>query len=92
MWEAACGEKKQKFTALLHHVTIDLLGDSYASLKKKAEPGVDRVTWPQYWEGLEEDLHDRIHRCAYRALPSRRTYMGADAEIRAGTTPRRKRD
>ena len=76
--EAARREKKQKFTALLHHVTIDLLRDSYASLKKKAAPGVDGVTWPQYGEGLEErlqDLHDRIHRGAYRALPSRRTYI-----------------
>ncbi len=76
--EAARGEKKQKFTALLHHVTIDLLRDSYASLKKKAAPGVDGVTWPQYGEGLEErlrDLHDRIHRGAYRAQPSRRTYI-----------------
>ena len=76
--EAARREKKQKFTALLHHVTIDLLRDSYASLTKKAAPGVDGVTWPQYGEGLEErlqDLHDRIHRGAYRALPSRRTYI-----------------
>ena len=27
--EAASRDKKQKFTALLHHVTIDLLRDSY---------------------------------------------------------------
>jgi group II intron reverse transcriptase/maturase len=76
--EAARRDKKQKFTALLHHVTVDLLRDSYSSLKRKAAPGVDGVTWQQYGEELEErvpDLHDRIHRGAYRAQPSRRTYI-----------------
>src|SRR5208282_4248831 len=76
--EAARRDKKQKFTALLHHVTIDLLRDSYYSLKRKAAPGVDGVTWQQYGEGVEErlqDLHERIHRGAYRAQPSRRTYI-----------------
>ena len=76
--EAARRDKKQKFTALLHHVTAGLLRDSYDSLKRKAAPGVDGVTWQQYGEGLEErlqDLQDRIHRGAYRAQPSRRTYI-----------------
>jgi group II intron reverse transcriptase/maturase len=76
--EAAGRDKKQRFTALLHHVTTDLLRDSYQSLKKQAAPGVDGVTWAQYREGQEEklqDLHDRIHRGAYRAQPSRRTYI-----------------
>ncbi len=76
--EAARKDKKRKFTALLHHVTTDLLRDSYYSLKRKAAPGVDGVTWEQYGEGLEgrlKDLHDRIHRGAYRAQPSRRTYI-----------------
>jgi RNA-directed DNA polymerase len=68
--EAARRDKKQKFTALLHHVTVDLLRDSYYSLKRKAAPGVDGVTWEEYGEGVEErlqDLHERIHRGAYRA-------------------------
>src|SRR3979490_1665668 len=76
--KAARDHKEQKFTALLHHVTVDLLRDSYSSLKRKAAPGVDGVTWQQYGEGMEDrlkDLHDRIHRGAYRALPSRRTYI-----------------
>jgi len=76
--EAARRDKKQKFTALLHHVTVGLLRDSYHSLKRYAAPGVDGVTWQQYGEGLEErleDLHDRVHRGAYRAQPSRRTYI-----------------
>ncbi len=76
--EAARRNKKQKFTALLHHVTTDLLRESYHSLKRGAAPGVDGVTWEQYGEGLEEklkDLHDQIHRGGYRAQPSRRTYI-----------------
>ena len=52
--EAARRDKRQKFTALLHHVTTDLLQDSYHSLKRQAAPGVDGVTWEQYGEGLEE--------------------------------------
>ena len=55
--------KQEKFTALLHHVTVERLGESYAALKRKAAPGVDGVTWGQYGEGLEgrlEDLHDLI--------------------------------
>ena len=76
--EAARRDKKQKFTALLHHVTAGLLRDSYYSLKKQAAPGVDGVTWQQYGEGVEErlqDLHNRVHRGAYRAQPSRRIYI-----------------
>ena len=76
--EAARRDKKQRFTALLHHVTVDLLRASYNSLKRQAARGVDGVTWQQYGEGAEErlkDLHNRIHRGAYRAQPSRRTYI-----------------
>jgi group II intron reverse transcriptase/maturase len=76
--EAARRDKKQKFTALLHHVNVDLLRNSYYSLKRKAAPGVDGTTWQEYGEGVEErirDLHDRVHRGAYRAQPSRRTYI-----------------
>jgi group II intron reverse transcriptase/maturase len=76
--EAARKDKKQKFTALMHHVTVGLLRDSYYSLKRRAAPGVDGVTWHQYGEGVEgrlADLHDRVHRGSYRAQPSRRTYI-----------------
>lgn len=78
MREAARRDQKQKFTAWLHHVTVDLLRDSYYSLKRQAAPGVDGVTWQQYGEGVEarlQDLHERVHRGAYRAQPSRRTYI-----------------
>jgi RNA-directed DNA polymerase len=70
--------KKERFTALLHHVTLDLLRMSYEALKKDAAPGVDGVTWREYEAGLEDrlaDLHSRVHRGAYRAQPSRRVYI-----------------
>ena len=76
--EAARKDGKLKFTALLHHVSIDLLRDSYYSLKKQAAPGVDGVTWEEYGRDLEvrlADLHGRIHRGAYRAQPSRRVWI-----------------
>src|ERR1039458_2160413 len=76
--EAAKKDGKQKFTALLHHVSIDLLRESYYSLKRKAAPGVDGMTWREYGEDLEGrigDLHGRIHRGAYRARPSRRAWI-----------------
>ena len=76
--QAAREKKKLKFTALLHHVDIDLLRDSYGALKRHAAPGVDGVTWDDYADGLDEklaDLHGRLHRGAYRAQPSRRQYI-----------------
>src|SRR6266567_4524594 len=76
--KAARENKEMRFTALLHHLTVDLLRESFYSLKRKAAPGVDGVTWHEYEAGLEErliDLHGRVHRGAYRALPSRRVYI-----------------
>jgi hypothetical protein len=76
--EAAQKDNKQKFTALLHHVSIDLLRDSDYSLKKQAAPGVDGMTWEEYGGDLEArlaDLHGRIHRGAYRAHPTRRVWI-----------------
>jgi hypothetical protein len=76
--EVARRAGKLRFTALLHHVTVDLLRESYHSLKKEAAPGVDGVTWEEYGQTLEarlSDLHGRIHRGAYRARPSRRVWI-----------------
>ena len=76
--KAAKKDGKLQFTALLHHVNIDLLRDGYHSLKKQAAPGVDGVRWEEYGQGLEarlRDLHGRIHRGAYRAQPSRRVWI-----------------
>jgi RNA-directed DNA polymerase len=70
--------KKEKFTALLHHINIDLLEEAFYELKTNAAPSVDRLTWKDYEADLEhniEDLHARVQRGAYRALPSRRVYI-----------------
>src|SRR5438445_2581601 len=76
--KAARQDKRTRFTALLHHVTVGLLRDSYYALKREAAPGVDGVTWQEYEDGLEprlKDLHERVHRGSYRAQASRRIYM-----------------
>jgi group II intron reverse transcriptase/maturase len=76
--QAAKLRKKERFTSLLHHVSIDLLRLSFFALKKDAAPGVDGLAWRDYETRLEdnlEDLHARVHRGAYRALPSRRQYI-----------------
>jgi len=74
-------DKQERFTALLHHVTPDLLQQSFYALQRKAAPGVDGVTWKEYETGLAErlnDLHGRVHRGAYRAQPSRRVWIRKD--------------
>jgi group II intron reverse transcriptase/maturase len=76
--QAARQRKKEKFTALLHHITVDTLREAYYALKRKAAAGVDGVTWGDYEAELEPrlaDLHKRVHRGAYRSQPSRRTYI-----------------
>jgi len=76
--ERAKAKKKERFTALLHHVSIDLLTESYQRLKRDAAAGVDGVSWWQYGEQLEANLlrlHERIHRGSYRPQPVRRVYI-----------------
>jgi RNA-directed DNA polymerase len=76
--EAAKRDKRLRFTALLHHVSVALLTSSFYALKRKAAPGVDGLTWQEYETGLDKrlkDLHSRVHRGTYRALPSKRTYI-----------------
>jgi RNA-directed DNA polymerase len=76
--EAARKDSKLKFTALLHHNNEDCLTEAFFNLKKSAAVGVDGVTWHDYEQNLEANiavLDDRIHRGAYRALPSRRVWI-----------------
>ncbi len=71
-------KKKERFTALLHHVDVDLLRFAYSSLKRDAAPGVDGVTWQEYGTDLDghlADLHARVHRGSYRTQPSQRRYI-----------------
>ena len=76
--QAAKARKKERFTALFHHLTVDLLKDAYFWLKRNAAPGVDGLRWQDYEQDLEAnvvELHARIHRGDYRALPSRRKFI-----------------
>jgi retron-type reverse transcriptase len=76
--QAARHRKKERFTTLLHHISIDALRVAYQALNRKAAPGVDDMTWWDYGTDLErnlEDLHDRVHKGTYRPQPSRRTYI-----------------
>ena len=74
--QVARARKDARFTALLHHITVELLEQSYDALNRRAAPGIDGVTWRAYGEDLEENLlalHERIPRGSYRAQPARRT-------------------
>jgi RNA-directed DNA polymerase len=77
--QAAKGDKKLRFTALLHHIyNLETLRMAYFSLKREAAPGVDGETWRHYGEALEKNLQDlsaRLKRGAYRAQPVRRVYI-----------------
>jgi group II intron reverse transcriptase/maturase len=76
--ERARQKKKEKFTALLHHINPDSLKLAFRALKRKAAAGVDGMTWQEYEQNLDariEDLHGRVHRGAYRPQPARRTYI-----------------
>src|SRR2546422_8007634 len=70
--------KKERFTALFHHINTELLEEAFDELAQNAAPGVDWLTWKDYETNLErkiEALHHRVQRGAYRALPSRRVYI-----------------
>jgi group II intron reverse transcriptase/maturase len=76
--QAAKQRKKEKFTTLFHHISVELLRLAFFAIKKDAAPGVDGLTWKDYEADLDrkiEDLHDRVQRGAYRAQPSRRLYI-----------------
>src|SRR3981189_868378 len=76
--KVASERRKERFTALFHHINTELLEEAFFELEQNAAPGVDRLTWKAYEADLErniEDLHDRVQRGAYRALPYRRVYI-----------------
>jgi group II intron reverse transcriptase/maturase len=76
--QVARKDREVRFTALLHHVTVDRLREAYRAIRSDAAAGVDGVTWRDYGLDLEEnlrDLHARVHRGAYRARPTRRVFI-----------------
>jgi retron-type reverse transcriptase len=75
---AARQRKKEKFTALLHHVSVDQLREAFLALKRHAAPGADGVTWQDYEVQLEGNLrrlHEQVHRGSYRAQPVKRRFI-----------------
>jgi hypothetical protein len=76
--QAARQRKKEKFTSLLHHIDPVMLRTAFHAIRRDAAPGVDGETWVDYEKDLDrriDVLHSNIHRGAYRALPSRRSYI-----------------
>jgi RNA-directed DNA polymerase len=76
--QAARQNKSTRFTALLHHITVGRLTQSYYALERNAAPGADGVTWHAYQRELEENLkglHARIHKGSYRAQPAIRIFI-----------------
>jgi group II intron reverse transcriptase/maturase len=77
--QAARQRKKERFTNLLHHVSVAHLREAFYALKRDAAAGVDGLTWRDYEAELEprlSALHDRVHRGgSYHPLPSRRRYI-----------------
>jgi RNA-directed DNA polymerase len=76
--ESAKKDKRQSFTAILHHVTPDLLQESFYQLSRKSAAGIDGTTWSAYEEQLEDhivDLHRRVHGGRYKPRPARRVYI-----------------
>jgi hypothetical protein len=73
--------KKERFTALFHHISIELLEQSFFELEENAAPGVDRLTWTDYEETSSASSRicttgsngERIGRCRAGAFtyPSR---------------------
>jgi RNA-directed DNA polymerase len=76
--EAAKRDSKLQFSNLLHHVSGDLLRQSYWALNRQAATGVDDITWAEYGLGLEERLavlHDLVQSERYQAKPSKRIWI-----------------
>ncbi len=76
--KAARQRKTEKFTSLLHHIDPAMLRTAFHAIRRDAAPGIDGETWVDYEKDLDrriEALHSNIHRGAYRALPSRRSWI-----------------
>ena len=85
--QAARYRKKERFTALLHHLNVDTLRTAFLALKRKAAPGVDGVTWQDYeadlepCAGIREDVGEASAggRAGQPSSRDRKVIPGADA-------------
>ena len=75
---AAKRDKARQFTSLMHHLTIDLLEQSFRALSHQAAAGADGVTWAEYETQLRDNLerlHRRVQDGTYRPQPARRVLI-----------------
>ncbi len=87
--QAARQRKKERFTALFHHVSIDLLRTAFFALKRDAAPGVDGLTWQDYEADLDRgsrictigSIGERTGRC-HRGDGTSRSRMAGSARWR----------
>ena len=82
--QAARERKKERFTALLHHINTDTLWTAFHALKRKAAAGADGVTWQDYEADLGrnlEVLHGKVHR---GAAPKPSVLLAVKAHGRVG--------
>jgi len=85
--EVARRDRERRFTSLLHHITPELLRESFYKLNRNAATGIDGVSWSDYEPEAEAgrliELHSEIHSGRYRAQPSRRVFIPkADGRLR----------
>ncbi len=76
--QASREDRRLRFTSLMHHITLELLQDSYDALKHNAAAGVDNETWYSYGEVIEDrlpKLHALVQSGRYRAKPSKRIWL-----------------
>src|SRR5438128_12039410 len=85
--QAARQRKKEKFTALLHHVTTDLLREAFYALKRKAAPGVDGLTWQDYEAGLDDNSPGLARTSPPRSVPGTTCEATVHTEAGRETAP-----
>ena len=69
---------REKFTSLVHRLTVDFLRECFRELKRKKASGVDGVTVEEYGVNLEENLKGLVGKLKakrYRPQPVRRVYI-----------------
>ena len=62
--QAARHRKKERFTALFHHISLDLLRMAFLDLKRNAAPGVDGLTWQGRGQKPRQSFICNRYRCS----------------------------
>ena len=76
--EKARANPEERFTSLVHNLTVDALREAYKAIAPKSAPGIDGVTKEEYGQDLErrlEDVHRRLKSGTYRASPVLRRWI-----------------